>query len=39
MASWYEAEVNMRFLLAFALCSWTALAQSNQAEDSEHVLR
>ncbi len=34
MAGWYEAEVNVRFLLTFALCCWPALAQSNQAEDS-----
>ena len=34
MASWYEAEVNVRFLLIFALCVWPALAQSNQDGDS-----
>jgi hypothetical protein len=34
VASWYEAEVNVRFLLTFALCSWPALAQSNQEADS-----
>jgi hypothetical protein len=34
VASWYEAEVNVRFLLAFALCSWPALAQTNQEADS-----
>jgi hypothetical protein len=30
VASWYEAEVNVRFLLTLALCSWPALAQTNQ---------
>jgi hypothetical protein len=30
VASWYEAEVKVRFLLAFALCAWPALAQSDQ---------
>ncbi len=34
MASWYEAEVNVRFLLTFALCSWPALAQSNQESET-----
>jgi hypothetical protein len=34
VASWYEAEVNVRFLLTFALCSWPAFAQTNQDADS-----
>jgi hypothetical protein len=34
MASWYEAEVNVRFLLTLALCCWPALAHSNQEADS-----
>jgi Gram-negative bacterial TonB protein C-terminal len=34
VASWYEAEVKVRFLLTLALCSWPALAQSNQEVDS-----
>jgi hypothetical protein len=34
VASWYEAGVNMRFLLTLALCSWPALAQSDQEAGS-----
>jgi hypothetical protein len=34
VASWYEAEVNVRFLLTVALCSWPTLAQPNQKAES-----
>jgi hypothetical protein len=34
VASWYEAEVNVRLLLILALCSWPAVAQTNQEAES-----